>query len=123
MQRQLRVSISMRNRPSVDRYRHGLIVSLIVTVELLPPSCMETDGIKNVRFTGPELLYDYTTDNYVGAERSATGNDQPEVKSEHGTPVCLSPHLIHGTSDSKDHLRGMVPHFEYWRERLQRLLG
>ena len=41
---------------------------------------MELDGIKNVRFTGPEIIYNYIIDKCVGAGGRATGDDQPEVK-------------------------------------------
>lgn len=41
---------------------------------------MEADGIKNVRFSGPEILYDYTTDTFVGSGGRATGDDQPEIE-------------------------------------------
>ncbi len=41
---------------------------------------MELDGIKNVRFTGPEIIYDRTIDRCVGAGGRATGDDQPEVE-------------------------------------------
>jgi hypothetical protein len=41
---------------------------------------MELDGIKNVRFTGPEIIYDQTIDRCVGAGGRATGDDQPEVE-------------------------------------------
>jgi hypothetical protein len=34
---------------------------------------MELDGIKNVRFTGPEIIYDYITDKCLGAGGRATG--------------------------------------------------
>jgi len=40
---------------------------------------MELHGVKNVRFTGPEIVYDYSLNKFCGAGARATGDDEPEV--------------------------------------------
>ncbi len=82
---------------------------------------MELDGIENVRFTGPEIFYDYSIDKCVGATARATGDDHPEVaitdeyifkRSMHAAAGGVALRVLAGVEDQDTGEGGDYPDFK-----------
>ena len=57
---------------------------------------MERDGIKNVRFAGPEIIYDPRTDQFTATSAQAIGNDTPNAVVDDNFIFMIVCHAVAG---------------------------
>jgi hypothetical protein len=57
---------------------------------------MEIDGLKNVRFSGPEIYYDFGTDAFVAAGARVTCDDQPDAIVNDEYKFMMTRHMVAG---------------------------
>jgi hypothetical protein len=57
---------------------------------------MEEDGMTNVRFMGPDIVFDPTTGEFIGASARAVADDQPGVRVDDGDIFKITQHMVAG---------------------------
>lgn len=57
---------------------------------------MELDGIQNVRFSGPEIYYNFESDVFGAAGARITGDDQPNAVIDDGYIFMRTKHIAAG---------------------------
>lgn len=57
---------------------------------------MELDGIKNVRFSGPEIYYNFETDTFGATSARVTGDDQPDAIVDDDGTFIKTKHIVAG---------------------------
>jgi hypothetical protein len=57
---------------------------------------MEQDGIHNVRFAGPDIIYDPTTDRFIASSARAIGDDQPNAVVDDAFVFMIVCHMVAG---------------------------
>jgi hypothetical protein len=58
---------------------------------------MELDGIKNVRFSGPEIYYNFRADAFAAAGARVTGDDQPDAIVDDDYKFMMTKHMVAGS--------------------------
>ncbi len=90
-QRFLRLYSDMQ-RDFADR-SYGRKVSLH---EAAHAELMEQDGIQNVRFVGPDIIYDPRGDNFIASSARAIGDDQPNAYVTDDYIFMIVCHMVAG---------------------------
>jgi len=57
---------------------------------------MELDGIKNVRFSGPEIYYNFERDVFGAAGARVRGDDQPDAIVDDSYKFMMTKHFVAG---------------------------
>jgi hypothetical protein len=57
---------------------------------------MEMDGLKNVKFSGPEIYYSFGTDTFGGAGARVTFDDQPDAVVNDAYKFMMTRHMVAG---------------------------
>jgi hypothetical protein len=57
---------------------------------------MEQDGINNVRFAGPDIIYDVAHNTFAGSSARAIGDDQPNAIVDDAYIFKITSHMVAG---------------------------
>ena len=57
---------------------------------------MEQDGIQNVRFAGPDIIYDRASDKFIASSARAIGDDQPNATVNDNYIFMIVCHMVAG---------------------------